>query len=187
MNTEDVPGRVFLDTSVVNFWMDHGQEISEGTSSISGLPEVDVADINALHCIHITGKRAGWQLAVSPHTYQEVVRTSNVNRREYLERWFLEIWDYWQGIIRDNSDLPTFTEAEATRVRILSSGVLDTLPDLADRILVVDAIVYRCDVFCTRDRRTIIKHRDDLSSVGIPILTPSEWWEMIKPYAALWW
>jgi hypothetical protein len=187
MTLENIPGRVFLDTSVVNFWMDHGQEISEGSAPAACLPGPDLADIEALHGIHMTGQRALWQLAISPHTYQEVLNTRDPIRRYYLENWFFEIWNYWQEIIRSNDDLPTFVEAEATRIRILSSGVLDVLPDIEDRILIIDAIVYNCDLFCTRDRRTIIKHRDALSSLGIPILTPSEWWQRVQPYASIWW
>jgi len=182
-----IPGRVFLDTSVVNFWMDHGQEITEGSAPPEGLPQSDVQDILALYSIYMTAQRAAWQLAISPHTYHELLNTNEPNRRYYLENWFFEIWDYWQEIIRNNDGLPSFNEAERTRVDLLSSGALDPLPDLADRILLLDAIVYRCGLFCTRDRRTIIKQRDDLAHISVPIVTPAEWWEKIAPYASLWW
>jgi hypothetical protein len=184
---KDIPGRAFLDTSVINFWLDHGEEISEGISPSSRLPEVDQEDIESLHCLYMTGQRASWQLAISPHTYQEVMNTTEPNRRHYLETWFFEIWSYWQEIIRENNDLPSFIEAEAIKVRVLSSGVLNVLPDVADRILILDALVYKCDVFCTRDRRTIIRHRDQLSSIGIPIFSPTEWWHQIEPYSSIWW
>ena len=186
MGIDRIPGRVFLDTSVVNFWMDYGEEISEGTEPSSGIPKGDVEDIKALHGIHMTGQRATWQLAISPHTYQEVLNTIEPNRRQYLENWFFEIWHYWQDIIQNNDDLPSFVEAEAEKVKLLSSGILEVLPDIADRILILDAVVYRCDLFCTRDRKTIIKHRNELYSLGIPIVTPSEWWEIIEPDFRIW-
>ena len=187
MSDENIPGRVFLDTSVVNFWMDYGQQISEGSDPPLGLPQSDAKDIEGLHGIYMTGQRATWQLAISPHTYQEVLNTNEPNQRFYIENWFLEIWAYWQKIIQDNDDLPAFVDAEAQRVRILSSGILEVLPDLADRILLLDAIVYKCDLFCTRDRKTIVRHREQLSVLGMPIVTPAEWWKTIQPYAALWW
>jgi len=187
MSLQEIPGRAFLDTSVVNFWLDYGQEISEGGVPPVGLSETDSEDVESLHGIYMTGQRANWQLAISPHTYQEVLNTVEPNRRYYLEQWFFEIWSYWQGIIRTNNDLPSFIEAEAIRVKTLSSGVLDVLPDIEDRVLILDALVYRCDVFCTRDRKTIIRHRDQLSPIGIPIVTPTEWWRLIEPYAGLWW
>jgi hypothetical protein len=167
--------------------MDHGQEISEGLDPSPGLSEADREDIRGLHGIYMTGKRASWQLAISPFTYREVTGTSEPGRRHYLESWFFEIWAYWQELIRCSDDLPTFIEAEATRVRLLSSGQLDILPHIADRILLIDAIVYRCDLFCTRDRKTIIRHRDDLSHLPIVIVSPAEWWGMIQPFSALWW
>jgi hypothetical protein len=46
--------------------------------------------------------------------------------------------------------------------------------------------VYRCDLFCTRDFRTILKHRGDLSGLPVQIVTPAEWWKRVEPYAALW-
>ena len=33
MRVEDLPGRVFLDTSVVNFILDHGAQIHDGVAS----------------------------------------------------------------------------------------------------------------------------------------------------------
>ncbi|GAH24889.1 unnamed protein product, partial [marine sediment metagenome] len=68
-----------------NFWMDYGEEISEGTEPPSGIPKADVEDIKALYGIHMTGQRATWQLAISPHTYQEVLNTPEPKRRHYLE------------------------------------------------------------------------------------------------------
>lgn len=46
------------------------------------------------------------------------------------------------------------------------------LPDKADRELIENAVGLECDVFCTRDRRTIIKKRDQLRLLPIRVLTP---------------
>lgn len=186
MNLKEVPGRVFLDTCVVNFILDYGEQIHDGVEPHAGLTERVLADIEALHDIFLTGQRAMWQLATSPHTYQEVIQTQDSHRQEQLESWFSEIWDYWQGIIEQNDDLPTFVEAENIRVRLLSSGTLDVLHDLADRVLLCDAVVYRCDLFCTRDWSTILKHRPSLAGLPLDIVTPTEWWGRIRPYAGLW-
>jgi hypothetical protein len=75
------------------------------------------------------------------------------------------------------NNLPSFIEAEETRIQILSSGILDVLPDVADRVLLCDAVVYRCDCFCTFDKKTILKHREILKALPVEIMTPSEWWE----------
>lgn len=186
MGLEDIPGRVFLDTSVVNFILDHGEQIHDNYPHADGTGERDGQDIDALYNIFLTGGRAMWQLAISPYTYHEVIRTREPNRRHYLESWFFEIWQYWRDVVRQSSDLPTFIEAEDQRVSLLTSGHLNPLPDLADRVLLCDAIVYRCDLFCTRDWKTILTRRDELSSIPIEVVSPHEWWLKIRPYAGLW-
>lgn len=82
----------------------------------------------------------------------------------------------------DNDDLPTFIEAENLRINALASGALDVLPDFADRVLVCDAIAYRCDLFCTQDWSTILKHRESLQGIGLEVVTPSEWWRRTQPF-----
>ena len=186
MDLKDVPGRVFLDSCVVNFILDFGEQIHEGVPPPGDVKKRVIRDINALYNIFFVGQRAMWQLAISPHTYQEIKSTIDPYRRYHLETWFGDLWQYWRDIVHENDDLPSFIEAEDIRIRMLGSGVLDVLPDLADRILVCDAIVYRCELFCTRDWTTILKHRTELEQLPIKIVTPTEWWAKIHPYARLW-
>ena len=114
-----------------------------------------------------------------------MARTQNPERRHHLTTWFFEIWQYWRGIINQNDDLPSFIEAENTRLDLLASGVLDALPDLADRVLVSDAVAYRCELFCTRDWTTILQHRAELAPLPVEIVTPVEWWQRVRPYTGL--
>jgi hypothetical protein len=186
MLSPDIPGRIFLDTSVVNFILDYGEQIHDGMLIPGNLSDRIVSDINAFYNIFLTGQRAMWQLAVSSHTYEEVIKTPDPKRLHYLENWFFEIWHYWCSIIEDSNDLPSVREIQARRVELLASGVLEILPDLEDRILLCDAILYQCDCFCTRDWRTILKYRYKLNTLPIHILNPSELWARIKPHAALW-
>lgn len=186
MKLENIPGRVFLDTSVVNFILDYGEQIHDNAAHPEGTSERDGRDIDALYNIFLTGARASWQLAISPYTYAEVIRTNDSLRRHYLESWFFEIWQYWWNILQQSNDLPSLLEAETQRVSLLASGHLDPLPDLEDRLLLCDAIVYRCDLFCTRDRKTILNRRLDLKPFPIEIVSPHEWWLRIRPYAGLW-
>ena len=186
MRHQDIPGRVFLDTSVVNFTLDHGEQIHDNAPYPEGTSERDGQDLDALYNIFLTGARAMWQLAISPFTYYEVSRTNDSMRRHYLESWFFEMWQYWREVVQQADDLPSFIEAENLRVSLLASGHLDPLPDLGDRVLLSDAIVYRCDLFCTRDWRTILKRRHELGHLPIQIVSPHEWWTRIRPYAGLW-
>lgn len=182
----DIPGRAFLDTCVVNFMLDYGAQIHDGELYPDNLSDRIISDIEALRDIYLTGQRASWQLAISHLTYEEVISTNNPNRRYYLENWFSDIWHYWQEIITPANDLPTDNEAEAIKRNLLNSELLQILPDISDRFLICDAIVYHCDCFCTRDWGTILKYRDALEDLPITILTPTEWWNSIAPYANLW-
>lgn len=182
----DIPGRAFLDTAVVNFVLDFGEQIHDGAPPPANSTKRVICDIDALYNLFLTGQRAQWQLAVSPYTYREVSNTREPKKRHYLETWFFDLWNYWREIVKHNNDLPDFIEAESIRVELLASGHLDVLPDAEDRLLICDAVVYRCDCFCTRDWRTIIKHRDELAGLQLKIVTPAEWWSMIEPYAQLW-
>lgn len=186
MGFEDIPGRAFLDTNTLNFILDNGEYIFDAITPPGSLTKRQHQDIDALHNIFLTGRRASWQLAISPFTYKEVISTQNTKQQYYLKNWFQEVWHYWLGILEKANDLPSFIEAEHERIKLLSSGVLDVLPDIEDRILMCDAIVYRCDCFCTRDWKTLLKHRNYLKSLPIKIITPTEWWRLIEPYAGLW-
>lgn len=186
MKLEEIPGRAFLDTSTLNFILEHGEYIFDGVNPPSSLGKRMIQDIDALYNVFFTGKRASWQLAISPFSYKEVISTADRAKRYYLENWFMEVWHYWLGILEHANDLPSFIEAEHTRIKLLSSGILDVLPDIEDRILICDAIVYNCDCFCTRDWKTILKYRSQLASLPIRILTPIEWWKLIEPFAGLW-
>jgi len=186
MGFEDIPGRAFLDTNTLNFILDNGEYIFDAITPPSSLNKRQHQDIDALHNIFLTGRRASWQLAISPFIYKEVISTQNTKRRHYLKNWFQQVWHYWLGILERGNDLPSFIEAEHERIKLLSSGILDVLPDIEDRILMCDAIVYRCDCFCTIDWRTILKHRNCLESLPIKIIRPTEWWRLIEPYSTLW-
>lgn len=181
-----IPGRVFLDTNVVNFILDYGEQIHDGVEIPDTCSLRVQRDIEALANIFHTGQRATWQFAISPHTYREVTATNDPSRAYELERWFFDIWHYWREFLHSDTTLPSFSQAEEARLQRLASGNLDVLPDVSDRVLVCDAVVYRCDAFCTRDWSTILKFRDELQGLPLKIITPSEWWEEIRPWAAIW-
>jgi len=183
---EDIPGRIFLDTSVVNFILDYGEQIHEDASIPERLSERRQMDINALRWMWLTGQRASWQLVVSPYTLREIQNTKNPDRRAKLENWFWDLWGYWITIAEEYGESPQNGEFGDTWRQLVGSGYLDVLKDDADKRLVCHAVTYSCDCFCTRDWRTILKHKATLSSLGLQFLAPSEWWGLVKPYAALW-
>jgi predicted nucleic acid-binding protein len=173
-----IPDRVLLDTNIVNFILDWGEAIHDGGELPSHVNDRDMGDIFALREIWPTGHRASWQLAVSPFTYEEVAATPNPIRRAALEDWFRELWLYWREFFEqcELSDL----DADSLARRLVPSGILAALSDCSDRVLLAHAIAYECDAMCTRDRKTILRHRDKLGLGPVRILTPTEWWPQFR-------
>jgi hypothetical protein len=95
-----------------------------------------------------------------------------------------ELLDYSVGLVEPPSEDRAF--AESFGHRLVDAPFLSALPDPADRELIGNAIGFGCDVFCTCDRRTIIRKRDRLTQLPLRILTPDEWWAQIKPWGGLW-
>ncbi len=173
-----LPRRVFLDTNVVNFVLDHGMSIFEGQEPQQLLSDTDLADLQALHLIFLTGQRAHWELAVSPLTYQELSKTPDMKRRSDLERWFSEVWCYWRECFTEDGTLNDEYAVQLEQ-RLAGSALLQCFPDASDRALICHAIAYQCDAFCTRDRKTILKRLKAAPELPLEVLSPAEWGERI--------
>jgi hypothetical protein len=63
-------------------------------------------------------------------------------------------------------------------------GYADFL-DPADRHLYLEANANGCDAFMTTDYKTIVSRRHLVPSVMTQIITPSEWWQSMRPWAGL--
>jgi hypothetical protein len=180
----DIPGRFLFDTNVVNLVLDYGEFIFDGGEFPDDQPPALTADLTALEGIFSTGQRAAWQIAISPITFSEITNTTDALRRSNLNDWFNELWLYWREIFRQEGLSDDAARSREERLR--QSDLLAVLPDAADRALIADAIAYGCDAFCTRDYKTILRHRHKLPELPLKILSPAELWLEIKPYAALW-
>jgi len=185
LDIKKIPRRAFLDTCVVNFILEYSDQIHDNWPLPQDVNTRTSEDIHALRKIFIAGSRGGIQFAVSPFTYSEIAGTQDSGKLSHLHTWFQELWQYWRSVVDSYNDLPNFIEADDIRVQLLISEYARVLPDLSDRILLCDALVYRCDLFCTRDWNTILKHRKELSGLPIKFVTPSEFWALIQPFAFL--
>lgn len=174
---ESIPGRIFLDTNIINLIVKWPEEIFENVPTPTGLDERAAHDIEALMHIFYTGQRANWQLVACAKTIEELSQTTDERIRSALLGYALEFADQWGEESRHGRDLGR---------RLYDSALLGALPDPSDRELLGNAIGMGCDVFCTRDHKTIIRRRHLLPVLPIRILTPVEWWRSIKPWAGLW-
>lgn len=157
MGQENRPPRVFLDTCTLNFIADHSKYIFTGTTPPAMLDQRDFKDVVALRHIFSAEEQPSCELAVSPHTYAEVMGTPSAERQRFLEDQLRPIWDRWISILEEDGELPTLPTIERFKTQLLVTfDLLEALPEIADRILLIDALLYECDYFCTRDRRTIL-------------------------------
>jgi hypothetical protein len=138
--------------------LDYGEQVFDGVGAPAGLKVRVRQDIDALFNLAITGQRAMWQLVVSQKTYREVAQTADGDRKERLETWFGEIWAYWQDALKQVDPDPGILGGREFADSMRASGVLECLPDQPDRALLLDALGFGCDLFCTRDWTSILKH-----------------------------
>jgi hypothetical protein len=138
-------------------------------------------DIESLMHVFNVGKHAGWDILTSDLAIKELSQTRDSELRT-------DLLDYGIGLVPRNDLDGSYDHNYANDLarRLRDSHFMVHLPDINDRDLISHAIASGCDVFCTRDRRTIHEKRDTLQALPIRILTPSEWWQQIRPWARLW-
>ena len=174
---ERIPGKIFLDTNIVNLIAKWPKQVFEHVPVPIGVDRQTGYDIEALMHVFYTGQRAYWHLAASAKTIDEISNTPDDAVRERLLNYAIEVVDQVSEGSRRGRDLGR---------RLSDSALLSALPDPSDRELLGNAIGMGCDVFCTRDHKTIIRRRHLLPDLPLRILTPVEWWRAIKPWAGLW-
>jgi len=174
---ESIPRRVFLDTDVVNLLVKQGEQVFEQAPIPEHLDRTRALDTEALmHVFHV-GARASWDILASRKTLEEIGRTPDPGMRD-------DLLDYAVLLVEQTSEDSAF--AAGFGRRLVDTPFVSALPDPGDRELIGNAIGFGCDVFCTCDRRTIIRKRERLRQLPLRILTPEEWWAHVKPWAALW-
>lgn len=176
---ESIPRRVFLDTNVINILVKQSAHIFDRTPIPSDTELTLALDIEALmHVFHV-GSRVNWDLVGSPKTLDELSHTRNSELRSDLLDYGIQIVDQ-----HPNSEDRRF--ALDFGRRLVDTPFVAALPEVADRELIGHAIGLGCDSFCTCDRATIVSKRSRLHQLSLRIMTPTEWWAHIKPWAGLW-
>ncbi len=129
-------------------------------------------ELDALRQIVGILQRGSVPVAVSERSLEEFLRLLNPSKRSRLVTWAYELLDWWRG----NRDALLKREVDERREAedLVQSGRLDFLPDYSDRLLVAEALVLGCDTFLTLDRKTIIRFREQIQTLGLEALTPAE-------------
>lgn len=189
----ELPSRLLVDTCILTRLYDEGGYIFDGDPPISG--SAPDADLEALRLIMAVNQRAAFELLVSPLTIAEIANTQNPSVRNAYLNWVVEVLDHWLitldergarvadgGTVRHRFKLtPELQAFEASLMEIA-----DYRRDPFDRLLLVQYRLAGCDAFLTTDRNTIWRHRAELSKRGVRVLTPVDYWELLRPWASIW-
>jgi hypothetical protein len=185
MSLEQIPGRIFLDSSTLQTLQDYGEYIYDGgeiaqENRIWSIPD-GFANLKALRQLMLVGNRGTLQLVLSHNSLKEVFDRGS---SDYLQ-WAFEMLAYWEGCLAAYEDS---NSAFSGRGILLSRklqkhqfGYLST----KDATLIEDAVLLECDVFLTMERRLPRNASHLEQKLGIKVLQPIGYWNLLKPWAAL--
>jgi len=178
-----VPGRVFLDTSILQTLQDYGPYIYDGDSIPFGDHIFGRADgpanLEALRdIVRVWSGHGQFQLAISRNSLQEVADRGHSG---YLQ-WALEVADYCENWLTTVTDTHT---PEAQRLAtMLGSGAFGYL-GVKDRQLIQDAVLLGCDAFLTFERRLPTNSGHLKQRLRIEVVQPTSYWNLLAPWAGL--
>jgi hypothetical protein len=180
---EALPRRVFLDSSTVQTLFNYGEAVFEGQTpppgdrahSIPGFVE----DLRALEMIFAINQRAGFEFPLSPNSLNEVAAKGDPRYTlwglDVLEPWLVSVEEY-RGTAFDGHG-----EALAAKLDGPNFGYLST----KDRHLLKDALLLECDAFLTMEHRLARNAPHLAREVGLHLLRPPGYWQLLAPWAAL--
>jgi hypothetical protein len=179
---ESLPRRVFLDSCTVQTLRDYGRFIWEGEPVPNGDRIHRVTrgyeNIEALRDIFLVNERALFEWIVSDRSRQEAEDKAD---RGHLQ-WLYDILDHTRVCLGE-TDGPTV--ASKTLARHLDEPCFGYL-GAKDRELIRDAVFLRCDAFLTMEQKLPRNASHIGRELGLRILRPIDYWEMLLPWAALW-
>jgi len=183
---EELPRRLFLDSSTLQRPESYGEFIYDGGSidehdRIWSVPG-GVDEIEALRTIMFVGQRACFELVVSNNSFREVEDSGRVS---YL-MWAYEVLGYWDGLLRNYADhgVAPFSGWGEEMARKLESAKFGYL-SRKDGVLIRDAVTLECDAFLTMDTKLAKNGAHVERELGLRIMTPSAYWKLLQPWAAL--
>ena len=179
---EELPRRVFLDSSTLQTIRDYGGYVWENEA----LPPSDrifrvpngIGNLEALRKIFFINERAGFEFALSENSLAEAAAKGDQGHMQ----WAYDVLDHWL-VCMEESGGPS--EESLLRAEHLNSKVFGYL-GAGDRALIGDAVAFRCDAFLTMERRLPKNALHIQRELGLRILTPVQHWDLLRPYAHLW-
>ena len=189
----EFPELIFFDTNIVQNLHSFGEFIYDNhlapeiSLRISARGPRFTEDVYALADFMALGQRLGWPIAVSSKTLTELEATPRGGKGAELILWGSELFQYFTSNFDEpHSERARLYYSELTHFtfiqRLRLSELLKSLPQEADRQLIIDAMEYGCDIFLTMDYKTVWRYRDEISRFGLKVMRPVELLEYIGPW-----
>ncbi len=177
---EEIPHRSFLDSSALQTLQDYGGFLYENealavTDRIQHDPK-GAAKLEALRLIMQVAERAPFEFALSANSFVEVNGKGDCR---YVQ-WAYDVLDHWLACLEESGE-PCGNPAALVAINSNSYGYLGE----GDRALLSDAIRLDCDTFLTMENKLPKNANHIERTLGIRVLSPIEFWEYLKPWAAL--
>lgn len=177
---EDIPRRIFLDSSALQALQDYGGFLYENeTLTASDRIHRDprgIAKLEALRFIIQVAERAPFEFALSSNSFVEVHGKGD---SRYLQ-WAYDVLDHWLTCLEESGE-PHGNPAALAAIDSNSYGYLG----VGDRALLRDAIGLECDAFLTMENRLPKNAGHIERTLGVRVLSPIAMWECLQPWAAL--
>ncbi|MDB5763954.1 MAG: hypothetical protein JWQ21_2949 [Herminiimonas sp.] len=179
-NFENIPRRIFLDSSTLQTLQDYGGFLYENESltpsdrihrDARGIQKLD-----ALRFIMAVTERAQFEFALSENSLFEVQKRGDLS---YLN-WAYDVLDHWRACLTESERLITGASL-VNRIDPTAFGYLGT----GDRVLLEDALSLDCDTFMTMENKLPKNAGHIKKALGIRVFTPVEVWEALRPWAGL--
>lgn len=179
-NFDDIPHRIFLDSSTLQTLQRYGgfiyeHEALDAADSIHRDPS-GVAKLEALRSIMRAAERAPFQFALSNNSFLEVARRGD---SRYLQ-WAYDVLDHWEACLNEApppaADVKSVAAIDSTSYSYLGAG---------DRALLKDALFLGCNSFLTMENK-LPRNADHIRrTLGLRVLSPLGMWELLRPWAEL--
>jgi len=178
---ESLPRRIFLDSSTLQTLLTYGEFVWENIepSDIDRIRSVPngIQNLDALRNIFFVNQRAGFEFALSENSLSEVAARKD---SRYLQ-WAYDVLDHWLICLEEGASISGKRANLAAELDGNSFGYLGA----GDRLLIKDAILLECDAFLTMEQRLPKNASHIQRELGLQILTPIQYWDMLHPWARL--
>ena len=178
-----LPIRVMLDTAVIQNILTFGELIYEHAlskaleSKFLSLPVYIQNDIHSLSYVLEHIERTPITPIISELSLYELSMTGDKNKCRQLLQWGFDLLQYRETI--DGLISPVVSPNQTI--------IGDFLTGRIDRLLLGESKRVNCQAFITMDYKTILKHKKRLCrEEHITVLSPSEWWTILRPWFPLW-